>query len=111
MRRTFCVHGKEKRTAGKFKEKTSKVFLEEFIENYNLDFAERLDNISNEEIQDYDEEELIIESENDAFESDDFEDGNEFEFDFDDDLFDFGDDVEDEWIVFLLLQEKQVISK
>lgn len=72
------------------------LFLEEFIENYNLNFAERLDNISNEEIQDYDEEELIIESENDAFESDDFEDGNEFEFDFDDDLFDFGDDVEDE---------------
>lgn len=72
------------------------LFLEEFIENYNLDFAERLDNISNEEIQDYDEEELIIESENDAFESDDFEDGNEFEFDFDDDLFDFGDDVENE---------------
>lgn len=65
------------------------LFLEEFIENYNLDFAERLDNISNEEIQDYDEEELIIESENDAFESDDFDDGNEFEFD-------FGDDVEDE---------------
>ena len=33
MRRTFGVHGKEKRTAGKFNEKTSKDFLEEFIEN------------------------------------------------------------------------------
>lgn len=33
MRWTFCVCEKEKRTAGKFNEKTSKDFLEEFIEN------------------------------------------------------------------------------
>ncbi len=50
-----------------------------------MDFAERLDNISNKEIQDPDEEDF-------AFEANDFEDDNDdFRFVFDDDDIDMDD--------------------